>query len=232
MSFDELSPMNMDRYLIPSDMSDCDHPRLKQMAQEITAGAENPTQAARRVFLYVRDEIAFNATLDIFLKASQAIERRAMDYCNKINIHITLLRAVGIPSRFHMVRARKEMLEHIVPGFLYRFLPSPVGHFWCECHINGRWVACEALFDSAFYEGMLRIGYLTKAQIPTIDWDGRNDLVLMKHWIVTDREFYSHYEQLLDLASAEGMPPKLFCKTLEWLPAYYSSRRTEKIRHG
>ncbi len=232
MSLEERSRIDLDRYLTPSKMSDCDHPSMKRMAQEIATGAENPTQAALRVFRYVRDEIAFNATLDIFLKASQAIERSTMDYCNKINIHASLLRAIGIPARFHMVRVRKEMLEHIVPGFLYRHLPNPVGHFWCECHLNGRWTACEALFDASFYEGMLRVGYLTKGQVPTIDWDGQNDLVLMKHWIVADKEIFSHYEQLTDLASAEGMPPKMFCKALEWLPAYYSSRRTEKIRNG
>lgn len=222
--------MDLDRYLIPSNMSDCDHPRLKRTAQEIAAGAENPMQAAQRVFQYVRDEIAFNATLDIFLKASQAIQRNTMDFCNKINIHVSLLRALDIPSRFHMVRARKEMLKYIVPSFLYNHLPSPVGHFWCECHLNGSWTACEALFDEPFYAGMLRAGYLTKEQIPTIDWDGQCDLILMKHWIVADKEIYSHYEQLTALASAEGMPPRLFCKALEWLPAYFSNKRTDQLR--
>ncbi len=222
--------MDLDRYLTPSNMSDCDHPGLKRTAQEIAADAENPMQAAQRVFQYVRDEIAFNATLDIFLKASQAIQRNTMDFCNKINIHVSLLRALDIPSRFHMVRARKEMLKYIVPSFLYNHLPSPVGHFWCECHLNGRWTACEALFDEPFYAGMLRAGYLTKEQIPTIDWDGQCDLILMKHWIVADKEIYSHYEQLTALASAEGMPPRLFCKALEWLPAYFSNKRTDQLR--
>jgi hypothetical protein len=222
--------MDLDRYLTPSKMSDCDHTRLKRTAQEITTGAENPMQAAQRVFRYVRDEIAFNATLDIFLKASQAIRRSTMDYCNKINIHLSLLRAAGIPARFHTVRVRKEMLEHIVPGFLYNHLPSPVGHFWCECHLNGRWTACEALFDEPFYEGMLRTGFLTKKQIPTIDWDGQSDLTLMKHWIVADGGILSRYEQILDLAESEGMPPRPFCKVLEWLPAFFSSRRTDQLR--
>lgn len=124
------------------------------------------------------------------------------------------------------------MLIHILPRFLYNHLPSPLGHFWCECHLNGRWMACEALFDAPFYEGMLRVGYLTKEQIPTIDWDGQNSLVLMKHWMVADREIFSHYEQLLDLTSAEGMPPKLFCKALEWLPALVSKRWLDKIRNA
>ncbi len=224
--------LDLDQYLAPSTMSDCGNVKLKRMAQEIVADAQNSEEAARRVFRYVRDGIAFNATLDIFLKASQAIQRKTMDYCNKINIHLTLLRAAGIPARFHTVRVRKEMLQHIVPGFLYNHLPSPVGHFWCEYHLNGRWTACEALFDEPFYAGMLRAGYLTKEQIPTIDWDGQRDLILMQHWIVADSEVFSRYEQILELASAEGMPPVLFCKALEWLPAYFSSRRTDQLRES
>jgi hypothetical protein len=222
--------MLLDAYLSPSPLSDCDNARLKRAAMEIVKGMDAPAGSARQIFKYVRDEIAFNATLDIYLKASQALQRKTIDYCNKINVHVSLLRAVGIPARYHTVRVKKEMLEHVVPGFLYSRLPSPVGHFWCECYLSGRWIACEALFDKPFYEGMLRSGWITKGHIPTIDWDGKSDLVLMEHWIVEDGRTYSHYEEIVDLAGEEGMPPKLFCKTLEWLPAFFSSRRTEKVR--
>ena len=71
---------------------------------------------------------------------------------------------------------------------------------------------------------------MTKEQVPTIDWNGENDLVLMKHWIVEDGNTYSHYEDLVRLAREEGMPPKVFCKALEWLPVFFSSRRTNKVR--
>jgi len=222
--------MNLNEYLIPSPFCDCDNAGIRKRTLEIAADAGAPVEAALRVFRYVRDKIPFNATLDIFLKASEALERKTVDYCNKINIHVTLLRAAGIPSRYHMVRVRKEVLQHFIPGFLYNHLPSPVGHFWCECHVNGRWTACEALFDRPFYKGILKSGWMTKEQIPTIDWNGESDLVLMKHWIVEDSGTYSHYEDLLRLAREEGMPPKVFCKALERLPVFFSKRRTDRVR--
>jgi hypothetical protein len=222
--------MILDKYLAPSPLCDCDNVGLKRTAMDIVKNVGDPMEAALQVFKYVRDEITFNATLDIYLKASKALERKNIDYCNKINVHVALLRAVGIPARYHTVRVKKEILKHFVPGFLYSHLPSPVGHFWCECHVSGRWTACEALFDKPFYEGMLKSGWATKEQIPTIDWNSKNDLVLMEHWIVEDGSTYSHYEEIVSLAREEGMPPKVFCKALEWLPVFFSSRRTGKVR--
>jgi hypothetical protein len=227
---EQTSALLMDEYLAPSPLCDCDNPRLRRTAMEIVKGTSAPAEAALRVFKHVRDEIAFNATLDIYLKASDALKRKTMDYCNKINVHVTLLRAIGVPARYHTVRVKKEILKHFVPGFLYRYLPNPVGHFWCECRVSGRWTACEALFDRPFYDGMLKSGWTTKEQIPTIDWDCKSDLVLMKHWIVADSNTYSHYEEIVDLAREEGMPSRMFCKALEWLPAFFSSNRTEKVR--
>jgi transglutaminase-like putative cysteine protease len=227
---EQKTAMFPDKYLEPSLMSDCDNAKLKRTATELVQGIGTPLAAALQVFKYVRDEIAFNATLDIYLKASEALERETIDYCNKINIHVSLLRAIGVPARYHTVRVKKDVLEHIVPGFLYSRLPSPVGHFWCECYVSGRWVACEALYDKPFYEGMLKAGWVTKAQIPTINWNGKSDLQLMKYWIMEDSRTYSHYEEIVNLAREEGMPPKMFCKALEWLPVFFSNRRTEKVR--
>lgn len=220
----------LEAYLAPSPLCDCDNAGLKRTATEIVQGVEDPAQAALRLFRYVRDEIAFNATLDIFLKASQALERETVDFCNKVNVHVALLRAAGIPARYHTVRVRKEMLEPFIPGFLYRHLPSPVGHFWCECHLDGRWIACEALFDAPFYTGMLKAGWATKEQVPTIEWDGARDLVLMKHWIVADGSTHVRYEEIVEMALEEGMPPKAFCKVMEWLPVFFSRRHTDAVR--
>jgi transglutaminase-like putative cysteine protease len=227
---EKTSAMLLDKYLTPSPLCDSDNAGLKRSAMEIVKGVGTPTEAALRVFKYVRDEIAFNATLDIYLKASEALERKTIDYCNKINVHVTLLRAIGIPARYHTVRVKKEILKHFIPGFLYSQLPSPVGHFWCECHVGGRWTACEALFDKPFYEGMLKSGWVTREQMPTIDWNGKSDLVLMDHWILEDGSTHSYYDEIVSLAREEGMPPKVFCKFLEWLPVFFSRMRTEKVR--
>jgi len=193
-------------------------------------GVDTPREASLRIFRFVRDTIPFNATLNIYQKASQTLQRKVVDYCNKVNVQVALLRAVGVPARCHLVRVEKEVLKAFIPGFLYSRLPSPVGHFWCECYLAGRWVACETMFDRPLYQGMLEKGLIAQEQIPTIDWEGESDLVLLRPWIVKDVGFLPSYDELVKLAQEEGMPPKVICQLADWLPAFFSRRRTEKIR--
>lgn len=223
-------PSDMMEYLESTPLCDCDNVELKKKATEIVQGADTQKEAALRIFRFVRDGIPFNATLDIWQRASKTLQKRVVDYCNKINVQIALLRAVGIPANCHFVRMEKEILKHFIPGFLYNQLPSPVGHFWCECHLSEKWLACETLFDEPLYQGMLKSGWVTEKQIPTVDWDGENDLILLKPWIVKDGGIYGSFDDLVKLAQAEGMPPKIFCKIFEWLPALFSSQRTNKVR--
>jgi transglutaminase-like putative cysteine protease len=222
----------MEEYLRATALCDCEHAELKARASAIVAGAGTPQEASQRVFRFVRDTIPFNATLDIWQKASQTLGKRVVDYCCKVNVQVALLRAAGIPTRCRLVRVSNEVLKPFIPGFLYDRLPSPVGHFWCECHLAGNWVACEALFDGPLYEGMLAAALIAREQIPTIDWDGENDLILFRPWIAEEIGPYRSYDELVELAQEEGMPPRLLCKAFDWLPAFFSQWRTEGIRRG
>ena len=220
----------MQEYLRCTELCDCESVTVKQVASEIVEGADTPKDASKRIFEFVRDTIPFNATLDIYRKASRTLQKRVVDYCSKTNVQVALLRAAGIPARYRLVRVDKEVLRAFIPRFLYDRLPSPVGHFWCESHLSGNWVACETLFDRPLYQGMLRRGLVTREQIPTIDWDGESDLVLLEPWIVKDIGTYVSYDELVALAQKEGMPPKILCQLFDWLPAFFSHRRTESIR--
>jgi hypothetical protein len=220
----------MEAYLRATELCDCDDPALKERAGRIVAGADTPREAAQRIFRFVRDAIPFDATLDIWQKASKTLRRNVVDYCNKINVQVALLRAAGVPARYHLARVEKEVLKPFIPAFLYDRLPSPVGHFWCECHLAGEWLACETLFDRPLYRGMLLAGLIAQEQIPTIDWDGDSDLVLFRPWIVEDLGPYASYDELVKLAQDEGMPPRIFCQLFDWLPAFFSRRRTDGIR--
>jgi transglutaminase-like putative cysteine protease len=228
----EMTPKGqvIQEYLMPTELCDCGNAQLKERASEIVMGVDTPREASQRIFRYVRDAIPFNATLDIYQKASQTLQKRVVDYCNKVNVHVALLRAAGLPARCHLVRVEKEVLKAFVPSFLYGRLPSPVGHFWCECYLAGRWVACEALFDRPLYQGMLEAGLIAREQIPALDWDGEGDLILLRSWIVEDLGSYPSYDELVKLAQEEGMPPKVLCKLFDWLPAFFSHRRTEQLR--
>ena len=120
----------MQEYLKQTKLCDCDNKELREKASSIKGASGAPIEISQRVFRFVRYTIPFNATLDIYQKASETLQRRVVDYCNKINVHVALLRALGIPTRCHFARVRKEVLEAFIPSIIYAQLPDPVGHFW------------------------------------------------------------------------------------------------------
>lgn len=221
-------------YLRATELCDCEHPAVQEKAEEVIQGTCMPNDAALKVFYSVRDTIPFDATLDIWEKASETLGKDVSDYCNKVNLQVALLRAANIPARCHLARVRKEVLKAFVPRFIYDRLPSPVGHFWCECYLDGKWIACETLFDESLYRGMLRANLVSQEQIPKIDWDGEKDLVLLQPWIVGDDGPYPAFDDILasPMMREAGMPPKLFCKLFDPIPVFLSRRRTDSIRRG
>jgi transglutaminase-like putative cysteine protease len=219
-------------YLRVTKLCDHDHLAISSKTEALAQGASSPKDTALRISYFVRDAIPFDATLDIWVKASETLGKRVSDYCCKVNLQVALLRAAGIPARCHLVRVSKEVLKAFIPRFIYNRLPSPVGHFWCECHLDERWLACETLFDEPLYAGMLGANLVTREQIPTIDWDGESDLILLQPWIVADEGTYPAYDDILasPMMSEAGMPPKFLCKLLDPIPRLLSRRRTEGIR--
>jgi hypothetical protein len=219
-------------YLRSTKLCNFDHPAVRQRAKTIVETADTPKDSALGIFYFVRDAIPFDATLDIWQKASETLGKRVNDYCNKVNLQVALLRAAGIPARCHLVRVRKEALKPFIPRLIYNRLPSPVGHFWCECHVDERWVACETLFDESLYLGMLRASLVTREQIPTTDWDAESDRIVLQPWIVSDEGIYPAFDDILasPMMSEAGMPPKILCKLFDPVPVFLSRRRTDSIR--
>ena len=177
----------MNEYLKETKLCNFHNKKLLKKLGIIIQDAKNKREKALKIFFFIRDTIDFNSTLNIYIKASKTLKSQTVDYCNKINLHTALLQAVAIPVRLHYVEIKKEILEFILPKFIYKHIPNPIGHFYCECFINEKWIACEALYDKELYEGMINTGIITREQIPTIDWDGDNDLILLNHWIVREK---------------------------------------------
>ena len=221
----------MERYLKPTKYCDCTNDALKAKASEITYDARSPREKALKIFNFIRDEILFNSTLKIFRKASTTMRDGTVDYCNKINLHIAFLRAVGIPARIRYSQIQKEFLKPFIPSFLYGHIPNPIGHPWCECYLDTRWISCEALLDKDLFHGMANGNIISDKDIQSIDWDGRTDLILLTKWIV---EYNDPIESLDDLLQNElqkvGYPPKLFCYLFNWIAASGSRRITNRIR--
>jgi transglutaminase-like putative cysteine protease len=219
-------------YLSATALCNFEHPAIRDKADALVQRSDTSRDTALRIFYFVRDAIPFDATLDIWEKASETLGKRVNDYCNKVNLQVALLRSAGIPARCHLVQVRKEVLKPFITRFIYSRLPSPVGHFWCECHLDGSWIASEALFDEPLYLGMLDASLVTREQIPTIDWDGESDLILFQPWIVSDAGTYPAFDDILasPMMSEAGMPPKTLCKMFDPIPILLSRRRTDCIR--
>lgn len=221
----------MQEYVATTRMCDCNNPWLRMKAEEIVDGATIPEEKALKIFYYVRDNIRFSLAYTRS-RASQILKRGYGECVNKTNAQVALLRAAGIPARLRWVQAKTEVLDHLIADFIYNNMPPVASHFWCECYLNSRWVSCELLLDKLLYDGMLKVSLIKKEQVPTIDWDGKMDLVLLNPWITKDCGYLSSADDAIQSlqTSKEGMPPLW----IEWIiaPVFYrlNLRNSDRIR--
>ena len=221
----------MQDYVNATKLCDSDNPWLCTIAEEVVRDASTPEEKALSIFYHVRDAVRFSLAYSRS-SASRTLKRGYGECGSKTNAQVALLRAVGIPARFRWVQARSQVLHHLIADFVYRNMPPVASHFWCECVLSGEWVSCELMLDKPLYDGMLQEGLITKEQVPTIDWDGRTDLVLLKPWITEDRGHLPSYDHAISVlrASEEGMPPLW----MEWIiaPLFYrlNRRYSDRIR--
>jgi hypothetical protein len=223
----------MQDYIRATRLCDCDNPWLREKAEEIIGDASTPEERALKIFYYVRDHIRFSLAFSRS-KASQTLKRGYGECGNKTNAQVALLRAVGIPARYRWVRVESKVLHHLIADFVYENMPPIASHFWCECYLNGRWISCELMLDKPLYDGMLMQGLITKEQVPTIDWDGKRDLVLLTPWITEDRGDLPSFDDAIRVLQwgEEGMPPLW----IEWIiaPVFYrlNLRNSDRIRQA
>jgi len=219
-------PDGMDKYLSPTGLCDSDSQKIRKKARKIIKDAKTPKEAAIKIFYFVRDHILF--AMDNFdVKASETLERGVGQYVTKTNLQVALLRAMGIPARYHLAVLSKDCLKGLIPEFAYRNAPEKLWwHPWCECFLSGRWVSCDSLLDKKLYDDACKKGIISKEQIPTIDWDGENDLNMTSAWILEDKGAFHSLDDVFKKAQKEVLPPKIVTRIL----FYFSNRYTDKLR--
>jgi hypothetical protein len=214
-----------EEYLQATDFCDKYHPAIQAKADELTRGTASEREAALNIFYFVRDGILFGA--DRYTAKASDTLRYGLGFCiPKANLQIALLRATGIPARYHQVTVKKDVLKGIVADFGYNLLPHGIPyHPWCECFLAGRWIICEVLFDKALYENVVSMGILSKVQLPTIDWDGDSDLCIVESWVIEDHGTMSSYDNVIRKAIPEQGP-----EFIGRIIRHFSNRHTHKLR--
>ena len=92
------APEGMDEYLKPTELCDSDSEEIKKKAGDIIKDAKTPKEAAMKIFLFVRDEIAYGMDI-VDARASRTLKKGMGACLQKPTLQIALLRAVGNPQQ-------------------------------------------------------------------------------------------------------------------------------------
>jgi len=182
-------------FLAPTKFCDCDNQEIIKKAKELTENDNTPKEAALSIFHFLRDKIPY--LVNYIVKASETL-KTGQGFCiTKSNLQVALLRAINIPARYHHAYLKKEVLKDIVPVIVYENMQDIITfHPWCECYLSKKWISCDTTFDKALVEALYKKNLRSKNEIPSIHWDGENDLNTMNTWMVEDKGTHESLDNL------------------------------------
>ena len=202
----------MNNYLKFTEFCDCDHQEIIDKAEELTRNDESPEGKALSIFYFVRDQIPFKG--GAVVRASETLKIGNGFCVTKSNLQVALLRAVKIPARYHVAYLKKDILKGVVSGIHSdRFHEIITYHPWCECYLSEKWISCDALYEKTLVKKLFDEGIQSKTDIPTIDWDGKNDLNTAAAWMIEDKGTYDSLDELFSVvknyfaSGMVGLPP-------------------------
>lgn len=133
---------------MPKALADVDHPVTQETAQRLTVGTKTDREKLERLFLFVRDEIAFGFPVKgDFVPASETIET-GVGQCNtKATLLLALCRTSGIPARIHFSLISKDIQRGFFSGIAYWLMPQNISHSWIEVEIEGKWRRIDSFIN-------------------------------------------------------------------------------------
>jgi transglutaminase-like putative cysteine protease len=164
-------PFDASQYLGPSGVLESDHPAIRDLATRLSDGDRDPGKIAQRLFLHVRDEIAYSVFVPFHRQedylASQTLAR-GRGYCVQKSVLLaTLARAAGIPARLAFADIRNHRASsQLVAGMGTNLF---VYHSYPVLHLEGRWVSVAPTFDARLS---------AEHGFPLVSFDGRHDALL------------------------------------------------------
>jgi transglutaminase-like putative cysteine protease len=194
-------------------MLDFNHPQIQSLIEQRQWRDLSQYDAIGEIYNYVRDEISFGYNADDRIPASQVF-KDGYGQCNtKGTLLIALLRAVGVPTRFHGFTIYNELQRGAIPNYLFFFAPKRIIHSWVEVYYKERWINLEGyIIDKPYLkqiqsrfaednESFSGFGIATKCLAsPDVVWTGE-DTYIQSDGIADD---FGTYEQPDDFYSKHG----------------------------
>lgn len=187
----------MHTLLAATPLLDVHHPDIEALVAARGWRALRPYDRIGAAYEFVRNEVAFGYNEGDELPASSVLAD-GIGQCNtKSTLLMTLLRAVGIPCRFHGFTIDKTLQKGAITGLAYWLAPQRIIHSWVEVSLEGRWIALEGFILDATYLASLQrrfpqarrfCGYgaaTADLSAPGVEWRGQ-DTYIQKEGIAYD----------------------------------------------
>lgn len=108
-------------------------------------------EAVKAAYDFVRDDIMFGYNRDDAIPASETLAD-GYGQCNtKGSLLMALLRALGIPCRFHGFTIYNALQRGAIPNYLMPLAPKRILHSWVEIQLDGAWLNLEGFIIDQTY---------------------------------------------------------------------------------
>lgn len=193
------TPKDMEAYLQSTSVVDADSEIVLRTVREVVANSKTAREAIKSILHFARDSIIYALTPQLE-KASTVLMRRT-GYCvSKSTAIVAMARAASIPARYHFASIKKEVMEGIVGGVSYKFMPKVIpSHCWAEVYLDNRWIGGDFSFDRELLEFQRNnlLGVYKVSVDASIDWDGEHDLIVPAEFIIQDLGTYTSPEPIV-----------------------------------
>lgn len=133
----------MERHLRETRLLDLGHPRIVRLVESQGWNSLEEEAKIRETYDFVRNWISFGYNASDDIPASKVLED-GYGQCNtKGTLFMALLRARGVPCRFHGFTIDKALQKGAMPGYLHGIAPQEIIHSWVEVFHQGKWIDLE-----------------------------------------------------------------------------------------
>ncbi|MBQ6265606.1 MAG: transglutaminase domain-containing protein [Clostridia bacterium] len=180
-----------EKYLLSTPLLDYNNENIKALVMMKGWKDADENAKIRRIFAYVRDNVAFGFNLNDYMPASQILRNGYGQLNNKAVVFAALLRACSVPCRIHAYSADKILLDGILSGFLYEKAPQNLLCMTVEIFYEGGWVETDAFaLDRKYLTGLKELnaeakdefygyGFAAKGfQSAAADWQGESASII------------------------------------------------------